>query len=62
MDEYIQQIAKLQPIENYNESLLPGAIEVKREREYREKGVPIGENHRARLEDIANYLGIEAPF
>jgi LDH2 family malate/lactate/ureidoglycolate dehydrogenase len=62
MDEYIQQIAKLQPIENYNESLLPGAIEVKRDREYREFGVPVGENHAARLEDIAKYLGLEVPW
>jgi L-2-hydroxycarboxylate dehydrogenase (NAD+) len=62
MDEYIRAIAKLEPIENYDESLLPGAIEAKREREYREKGVPVGERHRQRLEEIAEYLGISVPW
>jgi LDH2 family malate/lactate/ureidoglycolate dehydrogenase len=62
MDEYIQQIATLEPIENYSESLLPGAIEAKRERDYRANGVPVGEQHRQRLEEIAQYLGIEVPW
>jgi L-2-hydroxycarboxylate dehydrogenase (NAD+) len=62
MDEYIQKIAKLQPIVGYSESLLPGAIEAKRDREYRELGVPIGEQHGERLQEIAKYLGIEAPW
>jgi LDH2 family malate/lactate/ureidoglycolate dehydrogenase len=62
MDEYIQAIAKLQPIENYSESLLPGAIEVKRERDYRANGVPVGEQHGKRLQEISDYLGIEPPL
>lgn len=62
MDEYIREIAKLQPIVNYNESLLPGAIEVTRAKDYRENGVPVGPTHRERLEDIANYLSIEVPW
>jgi LDH2 family malate/lactate/ureidoglycolate dehydrogenase len=62
MDEYIRAIAKLEPVENYDESLLPGAIEAKREREYRAEGIPVGEKHRERLDEIANYLGIDAPW
>jgi LDH2 family malate/lactate/ureidoglycolate dehydrogenase len=62
MDEYIRAIAKLEPIENYNESLLPGAIEIKRERDYCANGVPVGEQHGKRLQEIADYLGIEAPL
>jgi LDH2 family malate/lactate/ureidoglycolate dehydrogenase len=62
MDEYIQQIAKLDPLEGYDESLLPGAIEAKRDLEYRELGVPVGPQHRERLEGIAEYLGIEVPW
>jgi LDH2 family malate/lactate/ureidoglycolate dehydrogenase len=62
MDEYIQSIAKLEPLEGYTESLLPGAIEAKREREYREQGVPVGAQHRKRLEEIAGYLGIPVPW
>jgi LDH2 family malate/lactate/ureidoglycolate dehydrogenase len=62
MDEYIQAIAKLEPLEGYDESLLPGAIEAKREREYRAQGVPVGTAHRERLEEIAAYLGIPVPW
>lgn len=62
MDEYIQRIAKLEPLEGFDESLLPGAIEAKREAEYRVEGVPVGNQHRERLEGIAEYLGIEVPW
>jgi L-2-hydroxycarboxylate dehydrogenase (NAD+) len=62
MDEYIQQIRTLQPLGGYNESLLPGAIEAQRDREYRELGVPVGGWHRERLEGIAEYLGIQTPW
>lgn len=62
MDEYIQAIAKLEPIENQSQSLLPGAIEVQRERDYRANGVPIGEQHGQRLTEIANYLGLDVPW
>jgi LDH2 family malate/lactate/ureidoglycolate dehydrogenase len=62
MDEYIQEIAKLAPIEGYSESLLPGAIEATRERDYRANGVPVGPNHRERLEEIGKYLDIHVPW
>lgn len=62
MDEYIREIAKLKPIVNYDESLLPGAIEAKRDKLYRERGVPVGVTHRKHLEDIAQYLGIKTPW
>lgn len=62
MDEYIAAIRKLEPVENFEESLLPGAIEAQREREYREYGVPVGPQHRQRLEEIAAYLGMQTPW
>jgi L-2-hydroxycarboxylate dehydrogenase (NAD+) len=62
MDEYIRAIHKLEPVENFNESLLPGAIEARREQEYRAEGVPVGPQHRERLEGIAEYLGIDVPW
>ncbi|MEX1018280.1 MAG: Ldh family oxidoreductase [Litorilinea sp.] len=62
MDEYIQGISRLNPIENYDESLLPGAIEVRREADYREHGVPVGPDHQQRLEEIGQYLGIDTPW
>lgn len=62
MDEYIQGIRRLEPIENYTTCLLPGHIEVQREAEYRAQGVPVGPAHQQRLEEIAQYLGIDAPW
>jgi LDH2 family malate/lactate/ureidoglycolate dehydrogenase len=62
MDDYIRGIAKLEPLEGYQESLLPGAIEKKREEDYRANGIPVGEQPRRRLEEIAQYLGIETPW
>lgn len=62
MDEYIRKIAKLKPIGNFSESVLPGAIEVKKEADYRANGVPVGEWQRERLEGIGTYLGIPVPW
>ncbi|MCC6457087.1 MAG: Ldh family oxidoreductase [Caldilineaceae bacterium] len=62
MDEYIQNIAKLEPIEGYSESLLPGAIEAQRDSDYRAQGIPVGPQHRERLEGIAEYLDIQVPW
>jgi LDH2 family malate/lactate/ureidoglycolate dehydrogenase len=62
MDEYIQAIGKLEPLENFDESLLPGAIEAKRTREYTALGIPVGPQHRERLEGIAKYLDLDVPW
>lgn len=62
MDEYIQAIARLEPIEGYDQSLLPGAIEAQREANYRAEGVPVGPKHQELLTGIAEYLGIDVPW
>lgn len=62
MDEYIQQVSKLEPLVGYTTSLLPGAIEAQRDRAYRAEGVPVGPEHRTRLEEIAQYLGMTVPW
>lgn len=62
MDEYIQQVSKLEPLVGYTTSLLPGAIEAQRNRAYRAEGVPVGPEHRTRLEEIAQYLGMTVPW
>lgn len=62
MDKYVQKVRALAPLKGFNESLLPGAIEAKREREYRKSGIPVGKGHRERLEKLASELGIEAPW
>lgn len=62
MDRYVALVRELSPLKGFDEALLPGAIEAKREREYREAGVPVGEYHRDRLETLAGELGISVPW
>lgn len=62
MDEYVRRVRTLQPLEGFDQAHLPGGPEAAREREYREKGVPVGPEHRERLEWLARELGIEPPW
>ena len=62
MDEYIREVRKLTPIEGFKESLLPGAIEAQRTQRYTAEGVPVGPDHRARLEEIGAYTGVQVPW
>ena len=41
---------------------MPGGIEAERERQYRVEGIPIGPDHRQRLEGLAEALGLAAPW
>jgi LDH2 family malate/lactate/ureidoglycolate dehydrogenase len=62
MDDYIAQIATLQPLPGYDQSILPGAIEGQRERAYTREGVPVGNAHRQALTSVANELGVVTPW
>jgi LDH2 family malate/lactate/ureidoglycolate dehydrogenase len=62
MDAYVRGVRKMQPMEGLEESFLPGGIEVEYERAYREAGIPIGQEHRKALEELAGELGIAAPW
>lgn len=62
MDEYVRRTRDLKPLPAFEEAYLPGGIEAVREREYRRLGVPVGTEHRERLEGLAHELGIEAPW
>jgi L-2-hydroxycarboxylate dehydrogenase (NAD+) len=62
MDDYIAQIAMLQPLPGYEQSLLPGAIEAQRERAYAVDGVPVGKAHRDALAGVATELGVKTPW
>ena len=62
IDDYIRQVRKLEPVIGFDQSHLPGGIEAEREREYREIGVPVGPEHRERLEEVARELGIGVPW
>lgn len=62
VDEYIRQVLELEPLEGFEETMLPGGPEAKREREYRDQGIPVGPEHRTELEELGADLGIEVPW
>jgi len=62
MDEYARRVRTLKPLEGFDQAYLPGGVEAAREREYRERGVPVGPEHQQKLEELANELGIETPW
>jgi L-2-hydroxycarboxylate dehydrogenase (NAD+) len=62
MDVYVRKVRDLAPLKGFTESLLPGAIEAKREREYRQSGIPVGKRHRGRLEELAAELELDLPW
>lgn len=62
MDEYVRAVRALQPLTGFTESFLPGGVEAMRARTYREQGVPVGPQHRKRLEDVAQELGLPVPW
>lgn len=62
MDEYVRRTRQLKPLAAFDQAYLPGGVEAAREREYRELGVPVGPNHRERLEGLAKELGLAVPW
>ena len=62
MDEYVRAVKKLQPLAGFAESFLPGGVEAARAQTYRAQGIPVGPEHRQRLEQVAQELGLHAPW
>lgn len=62
MDAYVAAVRRLAPLEGFDASFLPGGIEAVREAEYRALGVPVGPEHRSRLESLASELGLALPW
>lgn len=62
MDAFIRKVRELRPLEGFDRSLMPGGLEAAREREYRRDGVPVGPEHRKRLEDLAAEFGLAVPW
>jgi len=62
MDEYVRRVRSLQPLPAFDQAYLPGGVEAAREREYRQLGVPVGPEHRRKLEDLARELGVAVPW
>jgi LDH2 family malate/lactate/ureidoglycolate dehydrogenase len=62
MDEYVRKVHALKPLEGFDQAYLPGGVEAAREREYRELGIPVGPQHQARLQALADELGLKGPW
>ena len=62
MDEYARKVSKLKPLGGFERAYLPGGPEAESERESREKGIPVGERHRERLEKLAGEIGVKLPW
>jgi LDH2 family malate/lactate/ureidoglycolate dehydrogenase len=62
MDEYVRMVRSLKPLEGFDQAYLPGGIEAVREKEYRREGVPVGPEHKEKLEKLASELGIGVPW
>lgn len=62
MDIYVRKVRELSPLVGFKDALLPGAVEANRESQYRVEGIPVGERHRSRLNELADELKIEVPW
>jgi LDH2 family malate/lactate/ureidoglycolate dehydrogenase len=62
MDRYVRRVSELEPLEGFDRAMLPGEPEARRERENRERGIPVGPEHRAELTALAADLGVETPW
>ena len=62
MDRWIGEARALDPLPGYDSAELPGGLEWRREREYAREGIPVGDETRSSLEEIAAELDVETPF
>ena len=62
VDRYISESRATQPLPGYDQSELAGGMEWKLEKEHREIGIPISDDHRALLEKVGDSVGVESPF
>lgn len=62
MDDYVRAVRDLAPLPGFNASYMAGGVEAAREARSREEGVPVGSDHRERLEGVAREIGIDVPW
>jgi L-2-hydroxycarboxylate dehydrogenase (NAD+) len=62
MDEYVRQVRQLQPLVGFEDSYLPGGVEAVRRQKHEQAGVPVGVEHRRRLQALAEELSIPLPW
>ena len=62
MDAYVRTVRALRPLDGFNRSLMPGAPEADRERVYGRDGIPVGPEHKKKLDGLAAALSLETPW
>ena len=62
MDRFISEARQTRPLPGMGRAELAGGNEWQWEKENRERGIPIGDEHRQALQAEADQLGVETPF
>lgn len=62
MDRYIGEARATKPLPGLDRSELAGGVEWQMEKDHREIGIPLSDNHRERLEGVAASVGVASPF
>ena len=62
MDRFIGEARGMKPLPGMERAELAGGLEWQWEKENREAGIPVGDEHRKILEEIAAELTVETPF
>ncbi len=62
MDALAASLRELAPLEGFDKASYAGGIEGEREMEFRERGIPVGPEHRRDLENAAAEFGVDVPW
>ena len=62
IDDYIRKIKLHKPLPGLDKAYQPGGVEAAREREYLQKGIPVGPEHQQILEKVAADLNVTVPW
>lgn len=62
MDRFIRGARQMKPFPGFDRAELPGGMEWQWERDNRERGIPLGDQHRQELEELAAEVGVECGY
>lgn len=62
LDDFVSKARNMRPFPGMPSAELPGGMEWRWEKENDEKGVPLSDEHRVRLEEIADTFSVEPPY
>lgn len=62
LDDFVSKARKMKPFPGMPHAELPGGMEWRWERENEAKGVPLSDDHRGKLEDMAREFDVKPPY